>query len=128
MRGRPGVWILAALIAAGGCATSTAHRVALTGNPLREQAIACEATCRTRQPDQGDYARCLDTCPGASAIDDASCPQPPTPDVICVKTYKPNPGGIAGGTIAVITGATAVLAVAALASLPAWVVLFILLS
>jgi hypothetical protein len=83
---------------------------------------------RTVPPPSGDYAECLDRCPGASAIDGASCPDPPVPDEVCVKTYKANPGGIAGGTVAVASGVTVVLLIAALGSLPVWVLIALIVA
>jgi hypothetical protein len=141
MQARLGV-LIAVLAAGSGCTTGTAHRLPLAGNPLRAQASACEAACRRQlrsagapcrdtiaceedrpaaPPDESSYARCLDSCPGATAIDGASCQVPPEEGVICVETSRANPGGIAGGTVAVASGVTVVLVIAAIASLPLWV-------
>jgi hypothetical protein len=131
----PGRSVTAALIVsliAGGCTTTTAHRLVVLDNPLREQAIACEAKCRAAAglaakadcpPFGGDrcndgpgsvadpdrYAACLDACPGTTAVDGASCPHP-DPGAFCVETTKANAGGIIGGTFAVIGIAVAVAA------------------
>jgi hypothetical protein len=123
-----------ALSLGSGCVTTTAHRLVLAGNPLREQAIACEKKCQplrepVREPCEqafggehctqsagspGDYAACLDNCPGVRVKDDDSCPDPPGPDVICVETTSANAGAIVGGL-----GATAtVVVVLALLSSP----------
>jgi hypothetical protein len=69
------------------------------------------ASCDPSQTsiDRAPYAACLDSCPGATAIDGASCPEPSTPGVVCEETHKPNAGGIAGGALAV---AALILAVA----------------
>ena len=114
---------LALSVGAAGCVTTTAHSLLLTGNPLRDQAIACEQSCqKLRAPVQApcdqmtghvgctvpragseqDYASCLDNCPGARATDGSSCPDPPESGVICVETSRANAGAIAGGV-----GATA---------------------
>lgn len=114
--------------------TGTAHMLPIAGNPLREEAAACEVSCRrlirpaTAAADDSDYARCLDRCPGATAIDGESCPDPPLPGVICEKTYKPNAGGIVGGTVAVASGVTAALLIAAIASLPVWVIVIVIVA
>ena len=114
-----------AVAATGGCVTSTAHRLPLVNNPARAEAVACEARCRallvahplacTREDtelevrcvkdeyvDRDPYARCLDGCPGATAIDGANCPDPPQPGVVCEGTVKANPGGIIGGAVGVV--------------------------
>jgi hypothetical protein len=115
------------VVSVTGCVTSTAHRLRLDGNPLRQQAEACEARCgRLAEPDGDGYARCLDSCPGATAVDGASCPDPPVPDEVCVTSSKANPGGIAGGTVAVASGVTVVLVVVGLASLPVWVLVLLI--
>lgn len=149
MQPRLGLWI--AIVAASGCVTGTAHQLTLAGNPLREQASACEVACRRQlrpaspasplpcqdaftcgearpsvPPDDGDYARCLDSCPGATVIDGASCPDPPREGVICVKTNKANPGAIAGGTVAVASGVAAVTVIVAVASLPVWLLIILI--
>lgn len=149
MGNRTTAWCVAASIACGGCVTGTAHRLPLAGNPLREQAMACEADCRSHlkvssshgkyresltetesrpPPDRSAYAVCLDGCPGATAVDGASCPDLPTTDVICEKTYKANPGGIAGGAVAVSAVGALVVVLAAIATLPPLVLLVLLLS
>jgi len=141
--------LIAVITLGTGCATGTAHRLPIASNPLRAQARHCEAACRSllrpakpvscsesfscnetpppTAPDESEYARCLDGCPGATAIDGASCPDPPEEGVVCVKTYKANVGGIVGGTAAVVGGATAVAAIALVVSLPAWVFLVLLI-
>jgi hypothetical protein len=91
------------------------------------ESLGCSETQPPPAPDESEYARCLDGCPGATAIDGASCPDPPEEGEVCVKTYKANVGGIAGGTAAVVGGATAVAALALVASLPAWVLLVLLI-
>jgi len=133
----------------GGCATGTAHRLPIASNPLRGEASHCEVACRSLirparpvacsesfscnearapgPPDDSDYARCLDGCPGATAIDGASCPDPPEEGVVCVKTYKANVGGIVGGTAAALGGAVAVAGIALVVSLPAWFLLILVI-
>ena len=133
----------------GGCATGTAHRLPIASNPLRREASHCEVACRSlirpatsvacsesfscnearppAPPDESEYARCLDGCPGATAIDGASCPDPAEEGVVCVKTYKANVGGIVGGTAAVVGGAVAIAGIALAASLPAWFLLVLLI-
>jgi hypothetical protein len=119
--------LIAVVFAATGCATGTAHRLPLAGNPLGDQARACESACRRlirpvsapttcgnvfscdegrplAPPDDGDYGRCLDSCPGATAVDGASCPDPPEEGVVCVKTYRANAAGIAAGSVAGASG------------------------
>ena len=113
----PGRTIIAALtvsLIATGCTTTTAHRLVLIDNPLRQQAVACEAKCRADSAAGSDpYAACLDNCPGARAVDGAACPQP-DPGAVCVETTKANAGGIVGGTVAVIGIALAVVSIALL--------------
>jgi hypothetical protein len=116
----PGRTIAAALtvsLIAAGCTTTTAHRLVLIDNPLRQQAVACEAKCRAESADGSAgtdrYAACLDNCPGARAVDGASCPQP-DPGAFCVETTKANAGGIVGGTLAVVGIALAVVSIALL--------------
>jgi hypothetical protein len=65
---------------------------------------------------EDDYARCLDTCPGSRSKDDASCPDPPIPGVICAETSHASRGGIAGTVVAVIGIGLAVAAFAILLS------------
>jgi hypothetical protein len=129
--------IIVLLVLVAGCATSTAHRLPLAGNPLRFEATACELRCRTRLPaptrvpsdeagplcdaanqvvDRGPYAACLDSCPGATAVDGAAC-APPTPGVVCEQTSRANPGAIAGGVVAVVALVVAAILVAAASSL-----------
>jgi hypothetical protein len=140
MRTELGVGV-ALLVLASGCVTTTAHRLQLAGNPLAAQAESCELACRARLPpapanpcrkfvgepedcrtpvvvDRTEYARCLDGCPGATAIDGASCPDKPQPGVVCAETSKANAGGIAGGVVATVA---IVLAIAAIALLGAFV-------
>jgi len=62
--------------------------------------------------DNGDYAECLDNCPGARATDGMSCPHP-DPGAVCVETTKANAGGIVGGVLA---GAAIVLLLVVLAT------------
>src|SRR5262245_20725621 len=110
---------LALSLATGGCVTTTAHKLVLNDNPLREQAITCERECRwfgghghgceqtpghegcTVDRGESQYAACLDTCPGAAAIDDGACPSPAEPGIICVETARANKGAIAGGALGV---------------------------
>src|SRR5579862_962012 len=123
---RPAMLVMAmAAVATGGCVTSTAHRLPLVNNPARAEALACEARCRallvappmacTREDtelegrcvkdesvDRDPYAKCLDGCPGATAIDGDRCPEPPQPGVVCEGTVKANPGGIVGGAVGVV--------------------------
>jgi hypothetical protein len=110
---------LALALATGGCVT-TAHKLVVTDNPLRDQAIACEKECRwfrmpavrhceqrfdgescTQFQSQDAYAECLDTCPGAAFRDGASCPRPAEPGVICVETERANRAAIGGGLFGV---------------------------
>ena len=134
---------LALSLSAGGCVTTTAHRLVLTDNPLREQAIACEQRCRgLRAPahntceqtpghegctvpvgSEDDYAACLDNCPGSRVKDGDSCPDSPSADVICVETSRANKGAIAGGVGAT---ATLVVVIAILSSPVVLLTLFIL--
>ncbi len=134
------------LLLGPGCVTGTAHMLPLAGNPLRAQAEACELAChkllvpppkpvacgsemapRTSclepSPDRSGYARCLDGCPGARALDGSSCPDPPLPGLVCEETSRANAGGIIGGTIAVGAIVLLVGVVVAIASLPAIIVL-----
>jgi hypothetical protein len=135
---RTRVTVLVGLVASMGCATTTAHRVRLDGNPLRAEAEACERRCagllvpvrascdpspddlgRACQPydivDRAPYATCLDSCPGATAIDGASCPDPAA-DGFCAETRKANPGAIVGGTVAAATVVTAIAFIGAIFS------------
>ena len=102
-------------LVAAGCVTTTAHRLVLTDNPLRDQAVACEAKCRGSFVDSDRYAACLDDCPGARATDGASCPHP-DPGAFCVETTKANAGGIVGGVVAVVAIALAIAALSLLAA------------
>ena len=135
---------MVALLISAGCVTGTAHRLPLAGNPLAQQAASCEATCRLKlepvstqkclsysgsynpaddncsfhpEPDRSAYAACLDNCPGAMVTDGASCPDPPIPGMICEKTYKANPGGIAGGVAATAGIGLTIVVVASVAAL-----------
>ena len=97
---------LTLLLASSSCVTTTAHRLALVDNPMRDQAIACAAKCRLlgapSRPESADqYAACLDNCPGARAKDGATCVEP-GPDVICVETTKADTGGIGGAIFAAV--------------------------
>ena len=132
MWGRTIAATLTVSLVAAGCTTTTTHRLVVLDNPLREQAIACEAKCRAAAgsaakaecppfgggrcddspggvADPDRYAACLDACPGTTAVDGASCPHP-DPGAFCVETTKANAGGIIGGTFAVIGIALAVAA------------------
>src|ERR1044071_2148311 len=74
-------------VTTGGCVITTAHQLQLKGHPMAEDAAACNARCReSAEP----FAPCLDRCPGAVAIDDTSCPAPPSPALACTNTYRPN--------------------------------------
>jgi hypothetical protein len=129
------------LLLGPGCVTGTAHMLPLAGNPQRAQAEACELACHkllappTEQvacgsemvprpgclessPDRSDYARCLDGCPGARAVDGSSCPDPPLPGLVCEETSRANTGAIIGGTIVVGAILLLVGVVVAIASLP----------
>lgn len=79
-------------LAAGGCTTTTAHRLPFADNPLREQALACEAKCRPlatpSSSGRDQYAACIDGCPGAVVTNATICPAPPVPGVICVETQR----------------------------------------
>ena len=116
MTGRAIAATVTVILFSAGCVTTTAHRLVLIDNPLRDQAIACEASCRQRatvksdctpfggepcsgKVDPGKYGDCLDTCPGTRATDGTSCPTP-DPGAVCVETSKANAGGIIGGVIA----------------------------
>jgi hypothetical protein len=112
------------LLFSQGCVTGTAHMLPVAGNPLRAQAEACELACHQKlgpptstacvgamrasddcsqtSQDRDSYARCLDSCPGARAIDGNSCPDPPLPGGICEMTSRANVGGMIGGTVAVV--------------------------
>ena len=83
-------------LAAGGCTTTTAHRLPFADNPLREQALACEAKCRSlatpSSSGRDQYAACIDGCPGAVVTNATICPVPPVPDVICVVTQRSRGG------------------------------------
>jgi hypothetical protein len=136
---------LALSLAAGGCVTTTAHKLVLTDNPLRDQAIACEKECRwfgrpahgceqtpghegcTVGRGESEYAACLDTCPGAVAVDDGACPAPAARDVICVETARANRAAIGGGALGVGGIAGTVLIVSAIATTPWWL-LFLFLA
>src|SRR6185369_15626715 len=103
---------LAVALSQAGCAITTAHRLSLDGNPLRAKAEMFEADCHAEldrwPPNRLAYARCLDSCPGATAIDGGSCAnQPATSDAFCEETTRPNPSGIAGGTVAAVVGGAA---------------------
>ena len=111
-------------LASGACSTTTAHRLPLSSNPLRAEAEACERRCRSllvpvsacwpgttlespcdstaRYVDREPYAVCLDSCPGASAVDGTSCPASAGAGVLCEETSKANPGGVAGGVVAAV--------------------------
>lgn len=117
MTGRAIAATVTLLLFAAGCTTTTAHRLVVIDNPLRDQALACEASCRQAATwssdcsrsggrpcqgtgvDPGKYATCLDGCPGARATDGGSCPTP-DPGAFCVETSKANAGGIIGGVLA----------------------------
>ena len=113
----------------------------IAGNPLQAQAQACELACHrllVPQPvpadcdcpvgprancmqafaGRNDYARCLDTCPGARAVDGSSCPDPPLPGLVCEETSRANAGGIIGGTVAVGAIVLLLVVVVAIASVP----------
>src|SRR4051794_20907225 len=134
------------LLFGAGCVTSTAHMLPVAGNPLQAQAQACELAChrllvpppkpadcersaglRTNciqaYPDRSGYARCLDTCPGARAIDGSSCPDPPLPGVACEETHRANAGGIIGGAVGVGAITLLLVVVVAIASLPVIILL-----
>jgi hypothetical protein len=127
------------VLAAGlGCSTTTAHRLPLASNPLRDEAETCERHCRSllvpvsvcgpgeavetpcdsaaRYVDRDRYAACLDSCPGATAVDGASCPAPPAPGAVCEETRKANAGGIAGGVIAAAAIVISIVLVSAISS------------
>ena len=82
-------------LAAGGCTTTTAHRLPFADNPLREQALACEAKCRPlatpSSSGRDQYAGCIDGCPGAVVTNATICPAP-VPGVICVETQRSRSG------------------------------------
>lgn len=141
---------MVALLMSAGCVTGTAHRLPLAGNPLAQQAVSCEAACRRQlkpvstqkcvddpplygdcspggEPDRSGYAACLDNCPGAMVTDGASCPDPPIPGLICEKTYKANPGGIAGGVAATAGIGLTIAVIASVAALAGPGILLILL-
>ncbi|HMF43451.1 MAG TPA: hypothetical protein VKQ32_22415 [Polyangia bacterium] len=118
MTGRAIAATVTVILFSAGCTTTTAHRLVLIDNPLRDQAIACEASCRQAATwkrddcspfggeqchatgvDPHKYATCLDNCPGARATDGGSCPTP-DPGAVCVETNKANAGGIIGGVLA----------------------------
>lgn len=117
MTGRAITAIVTVILFAAGCTTTTAHRLVVIDNPLRDQALACEASCRQAATwssvcppsgghpchatgvDPHKYATCIDGCPGARATDGASCPTP-DPGAFCVETTKANAGGIIGGVLA----------------------------
>jgi hypothetical protein len=125
MRGEVFVaWVF--VVAAAGCLTTTAHRLPIASNPLRPEAETCEQSCRSllvvtaracgtgMDPkrwcdpsvpyvDRDPYAACLDTCPGATADEGQSCPQPPAPGVVCAETHKASRGALAAGVLAAIT-------------------------
>ena len=113
----------------------------LAGNPQRAQAEACElachkllvpplgpvacgsemvprAGCLEPSSDRSGYARCLDGCPGARAVDGSSCPEPPLPGLVCEETSRANADRIIGGVIVVGALLLLVGAVVAIASLP----------
>jgi hypothetical protein len=136
---------LALSMAAGGCVTTTAHKLVLTDNPLRDQAIACEMECRwfrlpaarpceqtfggescTQFRSEDEYAQCLDTCPGAAFRDGGSCPRPAVPDVICVETTQANRAGIGAGLFGVGGTVAGVVIVSAIATTPCWLLFFLL--
>ena len=136
---------LALSLATGGCVTTT-HKLVLTGNPLRDQAIACEKECRwfrmpaarrceqqtfgsescTQFQSEDEYAQCLDTCPGALAIDGGSCPSPAQSGVICVETARANRAAIGGGVFGVGGTVAGVVIVSAIASCPLWLLILFL--
>ena len=121
---------LTAFLATASCTITTAHKVALAGNPLRKEAIACEVGCRpylpaaqpavncrrsadsmweycppVQEPDLGPYAACLDHCPGATSIQGDTCPDPPHPDLICATTSRADKAMVAlgvGGMVIVV--------------------------
>jgi hypothetical protein len=127
--------VAVAVLASLGCVTSTAHRLPIVNNPLRAEAEDCEARCHAllrpvsacgpgtdleapcdpaaRYVDRDPYAKCLDSCPGATAIDGASCSDHPSPDDVCEQTHKANAGGIAGGVVAVAAIVGSILLVSA---------------
>lgn len=133
---------LAVAAAAGGCVTTTTHRLVLADNPHRAEAIACEKECRWfRAPDRGpceitfasetcghpggsedQYAACLDTCPGAATRESASCPDQPTPDDICLETSGVNAAALAGGGVA----AGIVVTIAAILASGPWLLIILL--
>jgi len=88
--------VLTLSVAAGGCSTTTAHRLPFADNPRREQALACEAQCRPLAArglsGHKQYAECIDRCPGAVATE-SDCPAP-VPGVICVETHAGNFWGL----------------------------------
>jgi hypothetical protein len=131
--------VLMLAVASLACMTITAHRLPLSGNPLRAEAEACERRCRSllvetsacgpgttletscdataRYVDREPYAVCLDSCPGASAVDGTSCPASAGPGVLCEETSKANSGGIAGGVVATIGIVLGIIVAAAAVSL-----------
>jgi hypothetical protein len=134
--------LVAAITAHAGCSTVTAHRLPIASNPLREEASRCEVSCRRfirpgsaplscadsygcnqarpARPDQSEYGRCLDSCPGATAIDGDSCPDVPEEGVVCVKTSKPSVGTIVGVSVAIGYVVVGTIVVGALFGPPAW--------
>jgi len=94
---RLAVVVLTLSLAAGGCTTTTAHRLPFADNPLREQALACEAGCRPlATPNSSNweqYAACIDGCPGAVVTNATTCPVPPVPGVTCFETHRSRGGG-----------------------------------
>jgi hypothetical protein len=111
------------LLFGAGCVTSTAHMLPVAGNSLPQQAEACELACHSLlvpppaspncgsmvapgtsceppPPDRSAYARCLDGCPGARAVDGSSCPDPPRTGLVCAETHRRNTVGIIGGAVA----------------------------
>jgi len=126
------------VVASLGCVTSTAHRLPIASNPLRAEAETCEQRCRSllvpvsvcgagmdletpcdpaaRYVDRDPYAQCLDSCPGATAVDGASCPRPPAAGVVCEETRKANAGGVAGGAIAAVAIVVSIILVSAVSS------------
>lgn len=116
-------FLVAAVTAQVGCSTVTAHRLPIASNPLRKEASRCEVSCRrfihpgpaplscadsygcnesrSAPPDKSEYGRCLNSCPGATAIDGGSCPEVPEEGVVCVKTSRPNVGTIVGVSVAI---------------------------
>jgi hypothetical protein len=129
-------------LAGAGCVTSTAHKLPLAGNPLRDYAVACEAAChhllppapppapchdnvftcddRGRRVDARAYAQCIDACPGVRVLDDDACPNPPIDGLVCVSTDKANVGGIAGGVVAVVSALLVAGTLMAFAARPSW--------